>query len=276
MLKAFHETKMVLVEAAMLAHSRKNAPTALTTDASDEAVGAVLQQQLHKAWLLLAFFSKQLCLAEKKYSAFVKELLALYIGIRHFKYFLEGRVFTAYTDHKPVTFSIGKLLDPWSSRQQMHLAFISEFTTDIQHVQGKHNQVADALFRAAIESIQEGIDFEAMATSQEKDTDVQAYRIALSSLQLEDVPFGSKGNTTLCDTSTSQPRAMVPEGWIRRFFDVIHGLSHPSICTSKSLLASKFVRPQQTGWSLGQGLHPVSNIQGRAAHQSTFVVLPDS
>ena len=101
--------------------------------------------------------------------------------------------------------------------------------------------MADALSRAAIESIQDGIDFEAIAASQATDPEVQAYRTALSGLQLEDVPFGSKGNTILCDTSTGQPRPVLPEEWRRRVFDIIHGLSHPSIRTSRRLIASKFV-----------------------------------
>ena len=115
---------------------------------------AVLQQQRHGEWLPLAFLSKQLHPAEKKYSAFDKELLALYLVIWHFRYFLERRVFMAYTNHKPLTFSMAKLSDSWSSRQQRHLAYISEFTTNIRHIQGKNNQVADALSRAAIKSKQ--------------------------------------------------------------------------------------------------------------------------
>ena len=77
--------------------------------------------------------------------------------------------------------------------------------------------------------------------SQKTDPDIQAYRTALSGLQLEDVRFGSKGNAILCDISTGQPRPVVPEGWRRRVFNVIHGLSHPSICTSRRLLVSKLV-----------------------------------
>ena len=79
----------------------------------------------------LAFFRKQLHPVEKKYSAFDKELLAPYLGIQPFRYFLEGRVFTAYTDHKPLMFSIAKLSNPWSSQQQRRSAYISKFTTDI-------------------------------------------------------------------------------------------------------------------------------------------------
>ena len=105
----------------------------------------------------------------------------------------------------------------------------------------KNNQVVDTLFRAALESILEGICFEAITASQTTDPEVQAYHTALLVLQLEDVLFRSKGNTILCDTSTGQPRPVVPEERRRRVFDVIHGLSHPSIRTSRRLIASMSV-----------------------------------
>ena len=136
---------------------------------------------------------------------------------------------------------MAKLSDPWTSRQQRHLAYISEFTTDIRHVQGKQNHVADALSRATIHLVQEGIDYDAMATSQKEDSEVQAYRTARTSLQLEDDPFGTKGNTILCDISTGQPRPVVPSGWRRRIFDIFHGLSHPSIRATRRLIVSRFV-----------------------------------
>ena len=47
--------------------------------------------------------------------------------------------------------------------------------------------------------------------------------------------------TLLCDVSTGQPRPIVPENWRRKLFDVIHGLSHPSIRTTRKLLTSKCV-----------------------------------
>ena len=77
------------------------------------------------------------------YSTFDRELLSLYLGIRHFLYVLEGRDFTAFTDPKPLVFAMVKTTDPCSERQQRHLAFISEFTTDIQRLPGKYNVVAD-------------------------------------------------------------------------------------------------------------------------------------
>ena len=85
---------------------------ALTVDASAVAVGASLEQWLQGIWKPMAFFSKQLRAPELKYSAFDRELLALYLDIRHFHYFLEGRPFVAFTDHKPLTFAFAKATDP--------------------------------------------------------------------------------------------------------------------------------------------------------------------
>ena len=241
MVEAFHKTKQALVDATLLTHPRQDAQISLTTDASDLAVGAVLQQFVDDSWVPLAFFSQKLPPPEKKYSAFDRELLALYLGIRHFRYFLEGRQFIAFTDHKPLTFSMSKMAEPWSNRQQRQLSYISEFTTDIRHVQGKDNVVADTLSRARILDVHLGIDFCALAKDQQQDPETQAFRTASSSLQVEDVPFGTDGVTLLCDDSTGQARPLVPASWRRQIFDLFHGLSHPSVRSTRKLIASKFV-----------------------------------
>ena len=47
--KAFEEAKNALSQATLLHHPVPGAPIALTTDASDIAIGAVLEQKIH-AW----------------------------------------------------------------------------------------------------------------------------------------------------------------------------------------------------------------------------------
>ena len=66
--KAFGAAKTALANAALLAHPSSTAQVALTTDASDYAVGAVCEQWVDGAWQPLAFFSKQLRDNERKYS----------------------------------------------------------------------------------------------------------------------------------------------------------------------------------------------------------------
>ena len=109
--------KAALAGAAMLSHPVPAAPIAVTSDASDVAVGAAFEQWVDGAWQPLAFFSRQLRPNERKYSTFDRELLALYLAVRHFRGMLEGRHFTAFVDHKPLTFAMAKVSDPWSARQ---------------------------------------------------------------------------------------------------------------------------------------------------------------
>ena len=108
------------------------------------AVGAVLAQGDHHE--PLGFFSKKLSPAEQKYSAFDKELLAIYLAIRHFRPHLDGRHFPVFTDHKPLCGAIVSSAER-SPRQTRHLSFISEFTTDLRHLSGSQNVVADTLSR---------------------------------------------------------------------------------------------------------------------------------
>nr|XP_057908117.1 uncharacterized protein LOC131104680 [Doryrhamphus excisus] len=241
--QAFQQAKSALADAALLAHPVAAAPVALTTDASDIAVGAVVEQRVEGVWQPLAFFSRKLRDNERKYSVFDRELLALYLACRHFRFLLEGRQFTAYVDHKPLTFAMSKVTEPWSARQQRHLAAISEFTTDIQHVAGKANPVADCLSRALVSPVLLGTDFSELAADQTGDPDIRSLVSGSTALQLEDVVVQDGGPTLLCDVSTGRPRPVVPVGWRRRIFDAMHSLSHPGVRASVKLVSAKFVWP---------------------------------
>ena len=197
--EAFTTAKEALAQATMLVHPHSDRPTALTVDASGTAVGAVLEQNSDCSdWKPVAFCSRKLRPAEQNYSAFDRELLAAYLAIRHFRYFLEGRSFTLFTDHKPLTFAISKISDPWSPRQQRHLAYVSEFTTDVRHIEGKANTVADTLSRgeiSAISSPQPGVDYNAMAAAQRADASITAAPTATTGLVIRDIPLDHYGNT---------------------------------------------------------------------------------
>ncbi|CAI5671405.1 unnamed protein product [Oreochromis niloticus] len=136
-----------------------------------------------------------------------------------------------------------KVSDPWSGRQQRQLAAISEFTTDIQHVAGKSNCVADCLSRALVSPVYVGIDFDAMAADQRADPDILALRFEQTGLVLEDRAVWNGGPSLLCDVSTGRPRPVVPLSWRRRVFDSVHALSHPGVRASVKLVSSRFVWP---------------------------------
>lgn len=100
--EAFSLSKVALQHAATLAHPQLDAELALMCDASETAVGAVLQQKVNDAWQPLGFYSKKLSPAQVSYSAYDRELLSLYLAIRHFRKSFEGRQLILYTDHKPL------------------------------------------------------------------------------------------------------------------------------------------------------------------------------
>ena len=60
---------------------------------------------------------------------------------------LEGRNFSIFTDQKPLTSAFFKAKDPISNRQRNELNFISEFCTEVAHVSGLQNILADTLSR---------------------------------------------------------------------------------------------------------------------------------
>ena len=146
-ISAFNRAKL-LSAVLELVHPQSNTAISLSLDASDTHIGAVLRQQLRdKSWSPMSFFSKKLSDAEEKYSAFDRELLAAFSSVRHFRFMLQGREFTVFTDHKPLTHALFRRSPPWSARQQRHLAYLAEFTSSIVHIPGKENVVADAISR---------------------------------------------------------------------------------------------------------------------------------
>ncbi len=145
----FAGAKQSLLTATHLAHPTVGAELSVVVDASATHVGACLQQRLpgRKVWQPLGFFSKKLEAAQQKYSAFDRELFACYARIRHFRYMLDGRRFAIFTDHKPLPYALARVSEPWTARQSRQLSYEAEYTSDIRHIAGAANMVADTLSR---------------------------------------------------------------------------------------------------------------------------------
>ena len=116
--QAFNIAKTALAAAAELEHSQADFPISLMVDASGTHIGAVLQHFRRLSWAPLSFFLRKLSPAETRYSAFDRELLAVYSAIRHFRLMLEGSQFYVLTDHKPLCHALGRVSAPWSAQQQ--------------------------------------------------------------------------------------------------------------------------------------------------------------
>ena len=145
MVSAFQLTKQRLATATLLVHPIPDAELRVTTDASTKAIAGAIHQVVRGRQQPLGFFSRRTSAPESRYSTYDLKLLAIYSTIIKFRHMLEGRPFKTFTDQKPLTSAFFKAKDPVSNRQRQQLAFISEFVTDISHVPGAENVVADSL-----------------------------------------------------------------------------------------------------------------------------------
>jgi len=257
---AFSAAKSSLVAATVLAHPVVGARLSLAVDASNTHVGAVLQQQraADGGWEPLGFFSRKLNAAESKYSAFDRELVAAFSGIRHFRFALEGRLFELWSDHKPLLYAVQSPAEKYTARQQRQMSYIAEYTNIFRHVPGKENVVADWLSRppGAVSAVAEAdgtagacstpssspgiIDFAAIAAAQRGCADLAKLQGHTDlHVRLVDV----EGHRLLCDDSTGVLRPLVPLVHRRLLFAAIHNIAHPGVRATRRLLAARFVWP---------------------------------
>ncbi|UYV69492.1 hypothetical protein LAZ67_6003786 [Cordylochernes scorpioides] len=188
---------------------------------------------------------KPLDAAQRKYSAYDRELLAVYLAIKHFMHLLEGRQFPVYTDHKPLTYAFQQNLDKALPRQCRHLDFIGQFTTDIRHIADCENVPADFLSRVEPISHHQPYDPKSLAEAQAVDQDLQALLTSenRSSLQLEKVQIPETNISLYCDVSTAKPRPFVPASCRRIFFSAYHNLSHPRVRATTRMVTAHYVWP---------------------------------
>lgn len=92
----------------------------------------------------VAFASKSLSRAQKKYPAHRLEFLALKWSVcDKFSHWLKGHVFTVWTDNNPLTHIMTKpRLD---ASEQRWVAKSASYVFDIKYIPGSKNTVADAL-----------------------------------------------------------------------------------------------------------------------------------
>jgi cleavage and polyadenylation specificity factor subunit 1 len=125
----------------------------------------------------------------------------------------------------------------------LHVAFHRgrRHTTDIRHISGQDNVVADTLSR--VESVTAPPSYGALAASQDSDDELQTLLGSTTALQLEKLPIPGTTVSIYCDTSAGRPRPYVPAPLRLQAFQSVHDLSHPGTKATAKLVAQRFVWP---------------------------------
>ena len=142
---SFKQLKAAVTQVPFLRHFNSELHITVTTDASQFAIGAVLEQEEDGISRPVAFLSRSLNPAEQNYAAHERELLAVVETLRVWRVYLHGQGFNVKTDHYPLKYP--ETQPQLSQRQVRWLERIVEFDFKIIPIKGKSNVVADALSR---------------------------------------------------------------------------------------------------------------------------------
>ena len=150
-INAFQKAKDALQTDSLLVHFDPEKPLILACDASDYGVGAVLSHVMEDGQERpIAYTSRTLNPAEKRYSQLDKEALAIITGVKKFHNYIYGRMFTIQSDHKPLSYLFDEhkeVPQHASARIQRWALILSAYRYNIRYKSGKTLNNADALSR---------------------------------------------------------------------------------------------------------------------------------
>lgn len=145
--EAWGKLKGFLTSAPVLSCPNFDLPFVVQTDASDFGLGAVLSQtDVNGGEHVVAYLSRSLTKAERKYSVTEKECLAVIFAIEKLRPYIEGTRFTVVTDHYSLLW-LHNLKDPMG-RLARWAVRLQGFDFEVVHRKGKEHLVPDCLSRS--------------------------------------------------------------------------------------------------------------------------------
>lgn len=157
---SFQQIKACIQQAPILTMFDPCLPVVVSTDASNYGLGAVLQQQHGSQLRTVAFASRSLTEAERKYSTGEKEALAILWACEKWHIYLWGRQFTIRTDHQAlVTLMSTQGAGVRPLRISRWVARLFNYNFVMEYRKGTDNVVADALSRLPVHDTEDGTTF---------------------------------------------------------------------------------------------------------------------
>ena len=147
--QAFDKLKQCLVTAPVFSPPRSEGAYILDTDASNEALGAVLHQEQDGDVKVIAYASRALSGPERSYCTTRKELAGVIFGLKQFRHYLLATPFVLRVDHAALI-SLQRTPEP-VGQQARWLDLISQFNFRIVHRPGSQHTNSDSPSRRPCE-----------------------------------------------------------------------------------------------------------------------------
>ena len=142
---AFLKLKTAMATAPVLQLPDFDKPFVLTTDASNAALGAILEQDLGQGLRPVAYASRKLNHAKSRYSTYERELLGIVWAIAQWKHYFQGpHMLVVQTDHAPLRHLPNQA--SVNSRVWKWINILQGYDLELRHIPGKKNP-ADSLSR---------------------------------------------------------------------------------------------------------------------------------
>lgn len=183
---AFETLKSLLSDKPVLAIYSPDAVTELHCDASIDGYGAVLLQQdpedgkLHPIY----YMSKKTTPAERKYSSYELEVLAIINALKKFRVYLLGISFTIVTDCAAFTMTMKK--KELATRVARWALLLEEFNYKIVHRSGNMMPHVDSLSRNPVMLVSTNTIVESIKVTQDRDEHLKAIKKILEKDDYED------------------------------------------------------------------------------------------
>ena len=194
--KAFELVKASIWKETTLAYFDRDKESIIQVDAPGRGLGSVLLQDKKP----IAYASKSLTDAEKRYGNIEHELLVVVFGAERLHTYVYGKHFKIESDHKPLEMIQLKNLTAAPPRLQRMLLRIQNYTMMIEYRPGKELLLADGLSRLPNPR-----------RKQEIDLDIIVNMVQFSNNKIQQLRSESKS-----DPSLSSLQDIIVNGWPKR------------------------------------------------------------
>ena len=145
----FNNLKKELTTQPCLVHYNGNKENIFTTDACNTGLIALWQRQNNGELKAIAYASRYLNDAEKKYSVGELELLAVVSGLERFRFYLYGKQVQLYSDHQALEplLNRNKTNKQYSARLTRWLDRLNRFDISLKYTAGREIKFTDFIRR---------------------------------------------------------------------------------------------------------------------------------